>query len=116
MTDTELSEETQNPASPEPADLTGSEEEATQVEPSEVAPLAFGPGEELSDTELERRIVALVYASPEPLTNRRLVKLLELPDPKRVAAALERASESLAATDLPLELKKIAGGWRILTA
>ena len=131
MTETELSEETQNPASPEPSDPAVSEEEtaqtepseatvsedgAAQVEPEEEAPLAFGPGEELSDTELERRIVALVYASPEPLTNRRLVKLLELPDPKRVADALERASESLAATDLPLELKKIAGGWRILTA
>ena len=78
--------------------------------------MSFGPGEELSDKELDRRVMALVYASPEPLTNRRLTTLLERPDPKRVKAALERVQECLAATELPLELKKIAGGWRILTA
>ena len=60
--------------------------------------------------------MALVYASPEPLTNRRLTALLDRPDPKGVKAALERIQQRLVETELPLELKKIAGGWRVLTA
>jgi len=102
------------------------EETSTQPEPEESpetasqgaqeSPTKLGPGEELSDEELDRRLTALIYASPEPLSSRRLADLLERPDPKRVTTSLERLNERLESTGLPLELKKIAGGWRILTS
>ena len=74
------------------------------------------PGEALSDDELVQSVAALVYASPEPLSERRLGDLLEGPAPARVRAALETLGARLAATGLPLELREIAGGWQILTA
>lgn len=113
VTEKDLSEETPETVSPE---ASGPTEAAEETSIDEEAPKSFGPGEELSDKELDRRVMALVYASPEPLTNRRLTALLERPDPKRVKAALERIQQRLAETELPLELKKIAGGWRVLTA
>lgn len=75
----------------------------------------LGPGEELADEELDRRLAALIYTSPEPLSNRKLTQLLERPDPKRIAASLQRVAEQVRGTGLPFELKKLAGGWRILT-
>ena len=119
VTEKDLSEETPETVSPEasdPIEPVDGEEPSEEIASSEEAPAAFGDGEALSDKELDRRLLVLIYASPEPLTNRRLTKLLERPDPKRVAASLERVQQQLAATELPLELKKIAGGWRILTA
>ena len=116
VTEKDLSEETQTPDSPEASEPINAEEAAEEVASPEEVSEPFGVGEALSDKELDRRLLVLIYASPEPLTSRRLTKLLERPDPKRVAASLERVQEQLAATELPLELKKIAGGWRILTA
>ena len=113
VTEKDLSEETPKTVSPE---VSGPTEAAEESSSDEEASKSFGPGEELSDKELDRRVMALVYASPEPLTNRRLTALLDRPDPKRVKAALERIQQRLAETELPLELKKIAGGWRVLTA
>jgi len=102
------------------------EEASTQPEPEEPAETAsqgapetsskLGPGQDFTDEELDRRLTALIYASPEPLSSRRLADLLERPDPKRVTTSLKRLGERLESTGLPLELKKIAGGWRILTA
>jgi segregation and condensation protein B len=102
------------------------EETSTQPEPeespvtaspgAEEAPSKLGPGEDLSDEELDRRLTALIYASPEPLSSRRIADLLERPDPKRVTTSLTRLGERLESAGLPLELKKIAGGWRILTS
>jgi segregation and condensation protein B len=116
VTEKDLSEETQTPDSPEASDPINAEEVAEEIASPEEAPVSFGAGEALSDKELDRRLLVLIYASPEPLTNRRLTKLLESPDPKRVAASLSRVQEQFSSTELPLELKKIAGGWRILTA
>ncbi len=102
------------------------EETSTQPEPEESpetasqgaqeAPTKLGPGEELSDEELDRRLTALIYASPEPLSSRHLADLLERPDPARVTTSLKRLGERLESAGMPLELKKIAGGWRILTS
>lgn len=86
---------------------------ATGVDSSEDALL--GPGEQLDDESLLRALTALVYASPEPLSERRLQQLLERPAMPRVRAALLALSERLAETSLPLELRQIAGGWQILT-
>jgi len=77
---------------------------------------ATGPGEELTDEELMRAVSALVFASPEPLGTARLVDLLERPRPARVRDALLAIGGRLAASGLPLELRQIAGGWRLMTA
>ena len=95
------------------------EQEATPPatgEEAKEAPCKLGPGEDLSDEELDRRLAALIYASPEPLSSRKLAELLGRPDPKRVTPSLKRLEERLGGSGLPLELRKIAGGWRILTA
>jgi segregation and condensation protein B len=76
-------------------------------------PGASGP---LSDEELVRRIAALVFASPEPLSLGRLVELLDRPGEARVRAALEELGHRLAASGLPLEVREIAGGFLFLTA
>ena len=75
----------------------------------------LGAGERLDDESLLRALTALVYASPEALSERRLQQLLERPALPRVRAALHGLAERLAATGLPLELRQIAGGWQILT-
>lgn len=75
----------------------------------------LGAGELLDDESLLRALTALVYASPDPLTERRLQQLLERPALPRVRTALQSLAERLTATGLPLELRQIAGGWQILT-
>jgi segregation and condensation protein B len=75
-----------------------------------------GPGELLTDEELLQGVTALVFASPDPLSEKRLAALLEGPSIARVRAALETVRERLEASGLPLELRRIAGGVQILTA
>lgn len=75
-----------------------------------------GPGDALSDEELQRAVAALVFASPEPLGTSRLGALLERPRPGRVKDALTAVQARLEASGLPLELRQIAGGWRLMTA
>jgi segregation and condensation protein B len=89
-------------------------DEATEETPAEPR------GEPLSDDELLKAVTALVFASPEPISEKRLAALLdpgqegaELP---RVRAALEALKARLSASGLPLELRSLAGGWQILTA
>ena len=75
----------------------------------------LGPGEELSDEELEGELAALLFACPEVLTLPRLVKLLRNPAAVRVKAALEALSERLASSGLPIVVRAISGGWRLMT-
>jgi segregation and condensation protein B len=97
---------------------------------SEAAPLEQPPGElgepsdgSLSDDEFLRAIAALVFASPEPISERKLAALLAGSDAKgqgthevaRVTATLEALKARLQASGLPLDLRSIAGGWQILT-
>jgi len=84
-------------------------ENSAAVEP------AAGAGDALSDAELGSAVAALVYASPEPVSERRLQSLLEGPRLERVRAALETLRERLAESGLPYELRALAGGWQILT-
>ncbi len=103
-------EEAQEPepeAEPAPAPESALPEPGIDAEP--------GAGEQLSDEELVQSVVALVFASPEPLSERRLVQLCDGPRLERVRAALASARERLAATGLPLELRAIAGGHQLLT-
>ena len=83
--------------------------------PADAAAPSTGPGEALSDEELVRCVTALVYASPDPIGEKRLAYLLEGPAIARVRSALETLRARLAASGLPLELRSIAGGWQILT-
>src|SRR5262245_7808542 len=74
------------------------------------------PGNQLTDEEILQAVTALVYASPEPLSERKLASLLDGPDIERVRAALDVLKSKVEASGLPLELRSIAGGWQILTA
>lgn len=87
----------------------------TDAGSAEAGPNDLGAGELLDDESLLRALTALVYASPDPLTERRLQQLLERPALPRVRTALQALGERLTATGLPLELRQIAGGWQILT-
>jgi segregation and condensation protein B len=106
----ETGDEGQEPA---PAEEPASEPEASLPQPGiDAEP---GAGEQLSDEELVQSVVALVFASPEPLSERRLVQLLEGPRLERVRAALATARARLSAAGLPLELRAIAGGHQLLS-
>lgn len=74
-----------------------------------------GPGDQLSDPELVAAVCSLVFASPEPISVRRLAEVLEGPARARIVTALEGVRERLAGCGLPLELREIAGGFQILT-
>ncbi len=89
----------------------GPEPEFPADEPQEA-----GAGERLSDDELVRQVAALLFASPHPLPPRKLVELLERPRPARVMAALTELGRRLEAGGLPIELRRIAGGWHLFTA
>lgn len=89
---------------------------ARAEEDAEVAAQGPGPGDSMSDDELVRAVSALVFASPEPLGKGRLGQLLERPQPGRITDALREVQARLEASGLPLELRQIAGGWRLMTA
>ena len=65
--------------------------------------------------ELVQEAGALLFASPEPLSDRRLRQLLGNPHPSRLPGVLEGVERELQGSPLPLVLRKIAGGWRLLT-
>ncbi len=113
----ELRDEVLTPVDPRSAAEATAALSSDAVSNEEVATAASGPGpgDLLTDDELLRSVTALVYASPEPITLRRIVDLLERPDSKRVDAALLTIAEKLAHSGLPLELRKIAGGYHVLT-
>jgi len=86
--------------------------EETPVPPEEPK---YGPGEDLSDEELASEAAALLFASPEPLRISRLTALLGDPNPRRVREIVEGLAERLRESGLPVVLRSIAGGWRMLT-
>ncbi|MBK7875694.1 MAG: SMC-Scp complex subunit ScpB [Planctomycetes bacterium] len=74
-----------------------------------------GQGELLTDDELLQSVSALIFASPEPLSEKRLLALLDRPRLERVRAAIASVKERLEQCGLPLELRELAGGYQILT-
>jgi len=74
----------------------------------------------LSDEEFLRAVAALVFASPEPIGESKLARLVAGPRGKpevaRVKSALEELRVRFQDRGLPLEVRSIAGGWQILTA
>lgn len=76
----------------------------------------LGPGADLDDEELLRRLAALLFASAEPLSLGRLVKLLERPERARVRTALETLGARFASAGLPIEVRGLRGGHTLLTS
>ncbi|MEM9378845.1 MAG: SMC-Scp complex subunit ScpB [Planctomycetota bacterium] len=74
-----------------------------------------GPGADLTDEQLVERTIALLFASPDPLSVGKLVGLLERPPAARVRAALERVAQDLEAGSLPLQLRGLRGGYTLMT-
>ena len=95
---------TENETPAEPRDAAG------EPEPQ---PGRLGPGEGKGDEQLLRETAALLFAAPEPLTQARLIELLERPSAARVARVLERLALALDGSPLPIVLHRIAGGWRL---
>ena len=75
----------------------------------------LGPGEKLDDAALKQGLAALLFACPDVMTVPRLVQLMERPHPARVRAALEALQEDFETSELPVVLRPIAGGWRLLS-
>lgn len=90
----------------ESADESGESESETE---------SSSAGRALSDEEVFQSVAALIYASPDPLSERRIAALLEGVELPRVRAAIERIRAQLVASGLPLELREIAGGMAIMT-
>lgn len=107
----DVAPETTQGNAPEP------EEESLPIPSGEPVPQ---PAEAIDQEELLRAVTALVFASPDPLSDKKIASLCAgvgtPPGVSRVRAALETLKERLVASGLPLELRSIAGGWRILTA
>ncbi|MDA1264064.1 MAG: SMC-Scp complex subunit ScpB [Planctomycetota bacterium] len=102
-------EEGEEPA-PEAAQATPDEDEESEAEGR------LGPGADLDDDELLRRLAALLFASSEPLSIGRLVSLLERPPSPRVKVALETLGSRLAGASLPIEVRGLRGGYTLMTS
>lgn len=114
--------EPEGEAQPEVADEAagnaGAEEAAADSleDPSEgEADRGPGPGADLTDEQLEERALALLFASPDPLSVGRLVSLLERPPAARVRTAIESIGHRLQSAGLPLQLRGIRGGYMVMT-
>ena len=77
------------------AEMSAEGSEDDSEEPEKERPMRAGPGEKLSDEEIQEQLFALIFAAAEPLSDARLVKLLQRPKPARVRAALEALRDSL---------------------
>ena len=114
--------ETEEQAAPEaqaenPAEGEGTQEVLPGTEPAEKPKRKrrLGPGQKKSDKELAQELFAMLFASPEALSRSRLVELLERPEPARVDEAIENLKKRIQKSKLPVVLKELAGGWRLLT-
>jgi segregation and condensation protein B len=71
--------------------------------------------DERTEQELAGEMLALIFASPDPLSTGRLGKLLGLKGKKKVQGGLDALALQLAEQGLPLVLRSVAGGWRLFT-
>lgn len=102
-------------AAPEPSPDGASPVDAEQEDAGEEARAGEGPGEAKADEVLDRELAALLFASPDPLSEGRLRALLERPKKARVRAALERLAHSFEQAGLPLQVRELKGGWTLMT-
>jgi segregation and condensation protein B len=73
------------------------------------------PVERLRGEELEDAVLALLFASPEALSIPRLAALLSGTTELDLRNALAALAERFQLARLPLELRELGGGWRVLT-
>jgi segregation and condensation protein B len=71
--------------------------------------------DERGPDELANELLALIFASPDPLSTGRLAALLGLQGSKAVSEALGVLAARLEDQNLPLVLRSVAGGWRLFT-
>jgi segregation and condensation protein B len=81
--------------------------------PPDAVPELAAP--ELEESEVEREVAALLFASPEPLSTAKLSGLLGGTPASGIERALEALAKRLAGSGLPWELRGIAGGWQLYT-
>ena len=82
-------------------------ESATPAEPVETAP-------RLPSAELKAILEALIFASPEPLTPKQILKLLDSEPKEDVEAALAELKQDYTRQG-GLQLVEVAGGYQIVT-
>ncbi|TAJ24838.1 MAG: SMC-Scp complex subunit ScpB [Planctomycetota bacterium] len=90
-------------------------ESATDAATEDATDAALPAVEVLAGEELENAVLALLFASPEALSIARLGVLLPGTTSDAVRDALAALAERMALAKLPLELRELAGGWRVLT-
>lgn len=90
-------------------------EEAAATPEASVDENDEGGGDEPLPEELVRATAALLLASPEALSVRRLAELLGGAKPKVAAAALCELGRRFEAAGLPFVVRELAGGWRLFT-
>ena len=117
-TDPEIPVEAEDEPEAEPEEQTelAEQTEETDADVDSAVESGPGPGNDLDDQQLLERATALLFASPDPVGLARLVALLERPETARVRQALATLEERLASAGLPLVLREVAGGWRLMTA
>ena len=69
----------------------------------------------MTTEELKPIVEALIFVSEEPITAKQIASLLDEEDAATVAAACEGLEEEFNARNSGLELRKLAGGYRITT-
>ncbi|MFT4541070.1 MAG: segregation and condensation protein B [Planctomycetota bacterium] len=74
-----------------------------------------GPGWHLTDEELQRRISVLLFASPDPISLGKLVKLLDGAERARVKVSLETLTTRFEQADLGIQLRSVAGGHTLMS-
>lgn len=110
----------------ETAELEADEQEAQSAEsvatetPLEEEPEEEdeGPAAELDEEQLDaltQALGVLLFASPEPLNLGRLKELSEAPDKAAVRQGLGELEERFERAALPLVVRKLAGGYRVMT-
>ncbi|MCA9000464.1 MAG: SMC-Scp complex subunit ScpB [Planctomycetes bacterium] len=112
-------DETQGEPEPEVASgeaPDGSPDDGMDEESEEAEVSKLGPGEDLDDEELVRRLAALLFVTVEPLGLGKLVKLLEYPRKGRVKDALNALTQRLEDAGLPMQVRPIKGGYGLMTA
>ena len=116
--------EDENPENAETPEEESAEAAEAQPESGEAADEGVEDSElpeelEITDEELVRLVAGLLFASPEPLPPARIARLV---DPRRqrvnadrVREALEKLSDQLEGSVLPVQVRMLAGGAQLLT-
>lgn len=96
--------------------LDGAEHLGTEGTPRTVdQPGALLPPLDVDDGVLRRGVAAVLFVADEPLTVDVLAETLGV-DRARLAVALESVGHALDGDAVGIELREVAGGWRLMTA